>query len=192
MSLKWDIHSPYPEVGSDRRRPNPQINCQFFGIQSQTQGLSNYRISSRLFFSRFLFSGTRQFQMVVMFAFLSLWLLTSLGFLIIWYKVKTQSIMESLKRFALVSKVSYYLDSSSVLYFRESVTGVISKQRMILLSLRFSILTSLVQGHLKVSRYLSFSSLLHSGQSGTRPSCIISGYLLLSQRVVFSDISSCW
>ena len=61
-SWKFIVGDPVPEL----------TDSQSLGIQRQVQGLSFYCISLRLFYSRFLESGTRQSEMLVMVAFLSL------------------------------------------------------------------------------------------------------------------------
>ena len=69
-------------------------------------------------------------------------------------KVKTQIIESFVSRFALVSKVSYYLYFSSFLYLHGSGTRL-SQCWLSQASFHFFALTSLALGHLKVSSNLT-------------------------------------
>ena len=106
--------------------------------------------------------------MAVIFTFLSLWLSSSLSFLIVWYKVISSWVFsvfcfwflyvkESVKRSRLKVSLSFL---AGLCWSR--------KYHIISISLRFFIFASLVQGHLRVSCYLSFSVLFYFDESGTR------------------------
>ena len=103
------IH-PTQRLGVYSRRPSSRINSQSISGHSKS-GTRPLNLSYNfLGFSilTFLLFGSRQSQMAVMVAFLSLLLSASLGSLIVWYKV--------------ISQVRCYVNFSSLLYFRESCT----------------------------------------------------------------------
>ena len=97
-------------------------------------------------------------------------------------KMSKLSVSQSVSWLALVSKVSYNLDFSSLLYFSES--GTWSSQRIVLYqaSPRFCSFGSLAQGHLNSSIVLS-QFLLASLLLGVWYK-VISKYRVISQSVV--------
>ena len=131
----------------------------------------------------------------IMFAFLSLWLSSSLGFLIVWYKVIWRCLsclLFSVSGFSFDVRESGKRSRICVMISLSNFT-LVSKYH-ISISPQFSTLGSLVKGHLEVTYYLRFY-LLHW-------KCrIISGFLSMSTisslaqiDVVYFLLSSglCW
>ena len=118
-----------------------------------------------------------------MFAFL--WHTASLGSLIIWYQVISSGVLCSF--FSVFGTKLFCVrefGKSSILRVSWSLFACSRwslNYHSMSISLHFFTFMSLVPGHLKVSYYLSFSSFLHPGQSGSKPSQSV----VLSQAFLF-------
>ena len=127
------VHSVFPNVNSDRRRPNSRIISP--SISRYSKSITRpFKLSYKL--EAFLFSFSIVWHQAISSVgnvhpsqSLALKVSCYLRFFLRFYLTKVKSIMEFVSRFAMFSKVSY-LDLSSLLYLRQSGTG--SSQNIVL------------------------------------------------------------